>query len=78
MKRWHMVTNLETGAVTHEEIPDGVDPTQFMKERMDDCPLCKIARERGELPIIGTGPLPTMSRPKRWPRPARWRTRKRG
>jgi hypothetical protein len=76
-KRWHLVTNIHTGETTTEEIPDGVDPTEFMQRRMDDCALCKIARERGELPVIQHGPLPTIPRPKRWAQPMRWRKRKR-
>jgi hypothetical protein len=78
MKRWHLVTNFETGEITQQEIPEGVDPRKFMEQQIDDCPLCQEARARGELPIIQSGPLPTMRAPKRWPSRTRWRKRKGG
>jgi hypothetical protein len=78
MKRWHFITNFETGEVTQQEIPEGVDAREFMQQQLDDCPLCQQARARGEQPVIHSGPLPTMRAPKRWPRATRWRKRKGG
>jgi hypothetical protein len=46
----HTVTDLTTGKITIEDIPAGVDPREWMRQRMDDCPLCKEARARGEVP----------------------------
>ena len=77
----HTVTDLTTGEVKIEDIPDGVDPREWMRMRMDDCPLCQEARARGEIPYVASreelrrinGGAP---RRQRWQRP-RWRTLKR-
>ncbi len=73
MKRWHVVQNLVTGEVTKEEVPEGVDVEEFLRERMHDCPECQAARARGEVPHVVR---PTGHR-RRFPRPMRWRKRKR-
>lgn len=49
----HVVTDLTTGEITIEDIPPGVDPREWMRQQMDDCPLCKEARARGEVPLFG-------------------------
>jgi hypothetical protein len=69
----HMVTEMFDD-ITIEPVPDGVDPEEFLRRQMDDCPLCQEARARGEIPQVVTVP----QRRTRFPRPPRWRTRKRG
>jgi hypothetical protein len=63
-----------------EPIPDGVDATEFLRQQIDNCPLCQEARARGEVPVIHSGEeLTAMIRPRRntlYKRP-RWRTTKR-
>lgn len=45
-----------------ERVPDGVDPAEFFRQQIDNCPLCQEARARGEEPQVhaGTG-WPTAS-----------------
>ena len=64
-----------------EPIPESIDPMEFLKQQMDDCPLCREARARGEVPEIHTGAelmakLPPQRR--KFLRRPRWRTMKRG
>lgn len=79
----HVITDLTTGAVTMEDIPPDVDPREWMRQRMDDCPLCKEARARGEVPQPGDMDLlrEVMAHAARRPRVSmrrpRWRTLKR-
>jgi hypothetical protein len=57
-----------------------MDPREFLQQQMDDCPLCREARARGEEPSIHVGPDVTsrISRPtKPFPKRPRWRTMKR-
>ena len=63
-----------------EPVPEGVDPIEFLKQQMDDCPLCREARARGEVPEIHSGEaLRTGVHRRRntFPRRPRWRTFKR-
>jgi len=65
---------------TIEAVPAGMDPMEFLKQQMDDCPLCREARARGEEPSIHVGEelLGRISRPtKPFPQRPRWRTMKR-
>jgi hypothetical protein len=49
----HVVTDLTTGKIIKmEDIPAGVDPNEHIRQQMDDCPLCKEARARGEVPRV--------------------------
>lgn len=51
----HVVTDLTTGEIIKiEDIPADVDPQEHFRQQMDDCPLCKEARARGEVPITFT------------------------
>jgi hypothetical protein len=79
----HAVTDLITGKVTIEDIPPGVDPKEWMRQRMDDCPLCQEARARGEVPVFGDpeqlrNVMENVARRQRMAaRRPRWRTLKR-
>ena len=46
-----------------EQIPEGVDPHEFLQHAMDNCPDCQAARARGEKPVIqyGAPPMPEIS-----------------
>jgi hypothetical protein len=47
----HVVTDLTTGKIIKmEDIPPDVDVREHLRQQMDDCPLCKEARARGEVP----------------------------
>ncbi len=79
----HVINDLTTGEVTMEEIPADVDPREWLRQRMDDCPLCKEARARGEVPQFGdmeslheVMKQVARSPRERWRRP-RWRSLKR-
>lgn len=48
----HITFDRSGAVISVEPIPDGVDPAEFMRQQMDDCPLCREARARGEEPII--------------------------
>ena len=71
------VPGIET---TIEPIPEGVDPVAFLKQQMDDCPLCREARARGEVPEIHSGEelaaMVRRSRPSRFAKRPRWRAMK--
>jgi len=76
----HIVFDMRTGEVIKvEEIPADVDPREWMRKAVHDCPECRAAMERGEVPQFGTFDpeleLPP-PRPRFWRRP-RWRTLKR-
>lgn len=79
----HVVTNLITGEIEIEDIPAGVDPHEYMLQQMDDCPLCKEARARGEVAQLGDMELlrevtARIARRRRFSsRRPRWRTLKR-
>jgi hypothetical protein len=66
--------------ITIEPIPEGVDPMELIKAQMDDCPLCREARARGEVPEFRTGEQ-VMAHARRqrykFPKRPRWRTLKR-
>jgi hypothetical protein len=71
------IAGIET---TVEAVPAGMDPTEFLKQQMDDCPLCRELRARGEEPSfhIGADLESRISRPtKPFPQRPRWRTMKR-
>ena len=43
-----------TGTIVEiEPIPPDVDPREFMRQRMQDCPECQAALARGEQPTFG-------------------------
>jgi len=79
----HMITDLTTGEVKVEDIPPDVDPREWIRQQMDDCPLCKEARARGEVPQFHDGALlrdamdRATRRPSRFMRRPRWRSLKR-
>jgi hypothetical protein len=53
MKKHHAVFDRTTGElISMEPIPDDVDPIEFFRRQIHDCPECRAARERGETPII--------------------------
>jgi hypothetical protein len=63
---------------TIEPIPEGVDPMEFLEQQMDDCPLCREARARGEVPTIRLGEELPHARPRnKFLKRPRWRTMKR-
>lgn len=54
----HVISDLKTGEIIEiEDIPADVDPREWLRQQMDDCPLCKEARARGEVPLFGDGEL---------------------
>jgi hypothetical protein len=80
----HVVTDLTTGKIIEmEDIPADVDVREHLRQQMDDCPLCKEARARGEVPQWGDMELlrEVMDRAERRQRLSRrrprWRTLKR-
>ena len=52
--RYHMITDLRTGEIRTEEIPDDApsDPKELMEQLMHDCPECRALRARGETPVV--------------------------
>jgi hypothetical protein len=76
MKPKHVVVDPLFGEIEIEAVPAGVDPLEHLQRTMDDCPECQAARARGEVPQFGM--LSPPARKQRFPRPMRWRKRKRG
>jgi hypothetical protein len=73
-------TTTKSVHTTIQAVPAGADPMDFLRQQMDDCPLCREARARGEVAEIHIGetPIRTISRPnKPFPQRPRWRTLKR-
>lgn len=86
----HVITDLTTGETKIEDMPADVDPREYLRQQMDDCPLCKEARARGEVPQFGDAETlraimedvarshqASIRRPRPWMRRPRWRDLKR-
>ena len=53
----HVVIDRFTGRVVkEEEMPSDIDPREFLRQQMADCPECAAALARGERPQFGHGP----------------------
>lgn len=53
----HVVTDLTGNIIKVEDMPSDVDVREHIRQQMDDCPLCKEARARGEVPQFFDGEL---------------------
>jgi hypothetical protein len=78
--RKHIVTDLMGNVLKVEDMPTDIDPAEYLRQQVHDCPECRAALERGEKPIWATPAdleLVNRRRPRR-DKPDRWRKRKRG
>ena len=53
-----------------------MDPREILRQQLHDCPECRAAMARGEVPTFAPGFHIPPPRPKRWAKP-RWRDLKR-
>ncbi|HEY5944096.1 MAG TPA: hypothetical protein VIV40_01330 [Kofleriaceae bacterium] len=75
--RKHVMIDLKTGETKIEDMREEVSPREALEQIMHDCPECRAARARGEVPTFGDGdPLPVLRDVIRDRRP-RWRDIKR-
>lgn len=78
----HVVTDLSGRVIRVEDMPDDIDVREHLRRAMHDCPDCRAAMERGEVPQFGTGAelealATAMPRKPLFPRRPRWRDLKR-
>jgi len=53
----HVVIDRSTGSIVSvEEMPADIDPREYLRKAVADCPECAAAMARGEVPQLGHGP----------------------
>jgi Zn-finger nucleic acid-binding protein len=77
MKRKHVVIDRTTGQIVRvTDMDPNLDPVEALVREIHDCPECRAAIERGEVPQIFN--VENAAPPPRFARRPRWRTFKRG